>query len=380
MKKLHTSLLGLISSLLCLMALPGHSGSKPCGDPSSVNKYDSDTELVFFPSFAVPGDMTGSWKVGIHAWAFEPERDSVKRKILVDIVKKDLGLENVDVRSKNFEAMAGYLLVDQEGSKDVAVTIGGADYCVGRTNKNGHAESVISVDEGALGSSLVTQGGGRYILFHAETSSLPKRRFAGKARVIEKKAIMVVSDIDDTIRITNVRDRQKAIENTFCRPFLPVPGMAKLYARMAGYGAVINYVSAGPWQLYHPLAEFLQREGFPEGLFQMRYFGFSKNLSALFASSDSVKKPFIESLMKKFPGHRFIFFGDSGEQDPELYGECARMNPRQVAGIYIRNITDETYNTPRMVKAFRDLPPGLWRLFINAREFDGEIIQRAFDK
>ena len=69
-----------------------------------------------------------------------------------------------------------------------------------------------------------------------------------------------------------------AIESTFCRPFVPVPGMAKLYAALSRYGAVINYVSASPWQLYPPLAEFLRREGFPEGLFQMKQFGFSNNL------------------------------------------------------------------------------------------------------
>ena len=43
--------------------------------------------------------------------------------------------------------MAGYLLVDQEGSRDIAVTIGGEDYCAGKTNKNGHVETIISVDE-----------------------------------------------------------------------------------------------------------------------------------------------------------------------------------------------------------------------------------------
>ena len=66
-------------------AQPGHSDSQPCGDSSAVNNLDSDTELLFFPSFAVPGEKAGSWKIGIHAWAYEPERDSVKRKILVDL-------------------------------------------------------------------------------------------------------------------------------------------------------------------------------------------------------------------------------------------------------------------------------------------------------
>ncbi len=379
MKKLHALLLSVIACSLFLAAQNGRGEKNPCDDAPSVNNYDGDTELMFFPSFAIPGNTTGTWKIGIHAWVYEPEKDSVKRKILIDTVKNDLGLKSTDERSRNFETMARYLLVDQEVSKTVAVTIGGREYCVGKTSKNGHAESEILLHEGDAGSAFVREGGTRYILFHGESSSVPKRRFNGKARIIEKNEVMIVSDIDDTIRISDVRDRQKLIENTFCKPFVAVPGMAELYATLARRGAVINYVSAGPWQLYPPLAEFLRHEGFPEGLFQMRYFGFSKNLSALFAPSESVKKPFIEGLMKKFSGHRFIFIGDSGERDPELYGECARMKPEQVAGIYIRNVTDEANDAPRMVKAFRGLPAGLWRLFKNINEYNAEIIQRTLN-
>jgi len=72
MKKLHTPLLVVIPCLLCLLAFPYRGGPKPCGNPSSVNVIESDTELLFFPSVAVPGARPGSWKVGIHAWAYEP--------------------------------------------------------------------------------------------------------------------------------------------------------------------------------------------------------------------------------------------------------------------------------------------------------------------
>jgi hypothetical protein len=380
MKKLHRSFLAIIPCLLCLMTLPGQGVMKPSNDSSSSNAVDGDAELLFLPTYAVPGGRPGLWKLGIHAWVYEPEKDSIKRKLLVDMARKDLGLKERDAASRNFESMAAYLLVDQEGSMNISVTVGGTDYGIGKTNKNGHAESEIIIEEKALGPSMVRRNGSRYIMFYADTSSQPKRRFYGKARIIEKGEVFVVSDIDDTIRITGVRDRAMLIENTFFRPFVPVPGMAAIYATMARNGAVVNYVSAGPWQLYPPLAEFLRREGFPDGLFRMRYFGFSKNLSALFESSESVKKPFIEGLMKQFPGHRFIFFGDSGEQDPELYGECARMSPGQVAGIYIRNVTDESIDSPRMVKAFRDLPAGLWRLFKDIREYNGEIIRRTINR
>lgn len=44
-------------------------------------------------------------------------------------------------------------------------------------------------------------------------------------------------------------------------------------------------------------------------------------------------------LLEAFPQARFILFGDSGEQDLELYQAVARARPDQVLAIYIRDIT-----------------------------------------
>jgi len=43
-------------------------------------------------------------------------------------------------------------------------------------------------------------------------------------------------------------------------------------------------------------------------------------------------------------------------------------------------VTDESIDSPRMVKAFRDLPAGLWRLFKDIREYNGEIIRRTINR
>ena len=72
-------------------------------------------------------------------------------------------------------------------------------------------------------------------------------------------------------------------------------------------------------------------------------------------------------MLAKFPERNFILIGDSGEADPEIYGDIARRHPGRVRAILIRNVTAERADAPRYVDgAFRDLPPDLWLVFDHA--------------
>jgi phosphatidate phosphatase APP1 len=76
----------------------------------------------------------------------------------------------------------------------------------------------------------------------------------------------------------------------------------------------------------------------------------------------------IRSLLKAYPQRRFLLVGDSGERDPEIYGAMARRYPQQVAGVYIRRLSDEPKQATRLARAFRRLDPSLVRLFAEADE------------
>jgi len=59
----------------------------------------------------------------------------------------------------------------------------------------------------------------------------------------------------------------------------------------------------------------------------------------LFESSGDHKHKGISDIMDAFMDAKFLFFGDSGEQDLELYVDIARQRPRQVLGVFIRDVT-----------------------------------------
>ena len=76
----------------------------------------------------------------------------------------------------------------------------------------------------------------------------------------------------------------------------------------------------------------------------------------------------IEPLLSGWPKRRFVLVGDSGERDPEVYGEIARRHPDRVHRIFIRDVTGERSDAARYKEAFRDVPAGSWSVFRNAEE------------
>jgi len=90
----------------------------------------------------------------------------------------------------------------------------------------------------------------------------------------------------------------------------------------------------------------------------------------LFGSQEGYKTPVIEELLAALPGRRFVLIGDSGEQDPELYGAIARKHPGQVAAIFIRNVTGEKPGAERFRKAFEGIAAQGWKLFNQPAELD----------
>ena len=174
----------------------------------------------------------------------------------------------------------------------------------------------------------------------------------------------MISDIDDTVKVSEVRHKKKLIDNTFCQPFRAVDGMAQTYRRWADAGAKFHFVSSSPWQLYEPLTRFLADNRFPAGTFHLKRFRFKDRTALDLLADPLTSKPrVIGPLLETYPQRKFVLVGDSGEQDPEVYALMARKYPQQILRIFIRNVTDEAADSPRYQHCFRDLPADLWQVF-----------------
>ena len=322
----------------------------------------SDERIVFYPSVAqrAKGD-TNRWRAEIRGCVFEPE----KRGWTLAMLREALDLKDVVMTPAEEEILnerARLFLVDHERGKKVFIRLGTNEFYVGKSGADGRFSGEITFPTLAA------------VSFNAVLKPGDGREFQGQLFPLEAEGVSVISDIDDTIKITEVSDRKTTLRNTFLREFQAVPGMAQLYQAIARSNrASFHYISASPWQLYEPLAVFAGSSSFPAGTVELKQFRWKdRSFFSLFADPEKYKPSVIEPLLKQFPKRKFVLIGDSGERDPEIYGTLARKFPRQIARIYIRDVTNESADSARYRVAFRNMPAANWRVFREPGELQVE--------
>jgi len=191
-------------------------------------------------------------------------------------------------------------------------------------------------------------------------------------QVIEPRGVSLISDIDDTIKRSNISLGAKEIfRNTFVRDLgdLTIDGVKDWYNTLHNMGVRIHYCSNSPWQLYPVIATYFKLAGLPPGSLHLkRYTGM---LQGIFEPVAERKKGTLEKIMNDFPERKFLLVGDSGEADLEVYTELAVAYPSRIKAIFIRDVTtpeqagyfDSAYdprearNIPKTSRTRQDTPP-----------------------
>ncbi len=322
-----------------------------------------DEEILFFPTAARLSADRSHWIVPLHAWVFEAEAESLWRRGTLEALSRSFGLEAGAAESAIFRQRARWFLVDNERGKRFGLTLAADGQDLGPSGADGHLRAEIALPRRAASEEAASF----WLRYAAVLPPGDPRRFEGEALFASAEGLSVISDIDDTIKISRVTDRRALLTHTFLKPFEAAPGMAEAYARLAAAGADFHYVSSSPWQLFPALRDFMAAAAFPRGSFHLRQFRLKdESLLNLFKSSRETKPPVIDALFAAYPRRRFLLIGDSGEQDPEIYGDIARRHPGRVQHIYIRRVTSESRQAERYRSAFASLPAGLWTLFDDA--------------
>ncbi len=145
--------------------------------------------------------------------------------------------------------------------------------------------------------------------------------------------LLVVSDFDDTVAVTNVTSPVKLVESALLKDSdtqAVVPGMAAFYGCMKQPTApAFALVSGSPVQYLPRIRKFLDRHGFPTG------FGlYLRDIGPTTLSG--YKQPAIRRLLQQF-SQPVVLVGDSGEKDPEVYAQIRDEFPGRVKAIYIRD-------------------------------------------
>ncbi|KAK0645843.1 hypothetical protein B0T16DRAFT_412045 [Cercophora newfieldiana] len=159
-------------------------------------------------------------------------------------------------------------------------------------------------------------------------------------QIIESKGVSLISDIDDTIKRSNIAlGAREIFRNTFIRDLadLTVEGVKEWYHALSNMGVKIHYCSNSPWQLFPMLATYFLTAGLPPGSIHLKHY--SGMLQGIFEPVAERKKGTLERILRDFPQRQFLLVGDSGEADLEVYTELAVANPGRILAVFIRDVT-----------------------------------------
>ncbi len=328
---------------------------------AQVSDLGTAEVVVFYPSYLTWNTETESWSGFILGKVHEPS-DGVSRKLKLAAVRKLLDIDGdlTGDQERLFQSRAGEFTVDNKRKRKIAVRIGDRKFISSPSLANGHFAIEVTWSGGQAGVTLP---------FTAGLSAADPREFGGQLHLLGPAGISVISDIDDTVKESNVLDHDELLANTFLRKYRVVDGMPQLYKQWGDQGATVHFVTGSPWQLYHPLWVFLREHRFPGVEIQMRHLRLKdSSIVKFFRDPRAYKSRRIRDILRRFPERRFILVGDSGERDPRIYATLARKYPDRVVGIFIRAVRSDHRDRSRFRELFRGIDPSRWIIFHKADE------------
>lgn len=339
----------------------------------SHSELDGDQNVVLYPTFAYHDEATSTWRMPINGFVYQNGRESIRQRMFLRFMQQLLKIDREAITSSTIfqERIRGFLHEPQKGVS-VVFHVGENNQAVnGISKRTGHVRVEATLDsrqmptEAQMLLSAVDAGPIRHKL-NCRVHFAPgdQRQIENKVNIVPPRGVSVISDIDDTLKISQVAHSKQLLHNTFLNPFATVPGMAQLYQSWEDQGAAFHYVSSSPWQLFEPLDTLLYDAGFPVGSYHLRSYRFGDpSVFKIFLSRKRNKYNIIKSIFRMFPKRRFVLVGDSGEKDAEIYGKVARKFPHQIERILIRRVEGRAWTRQRVSKAFRKIPMELWQSF-----------------
>jgi phosphatidate phosphatase APP1 len=319
-----------------------------------LDELKSDKEVVVYPTYGYrKGVDEGTWVIPVRVWVSKARRLPVSDEV-VGVFVSDMGALDADDIARLRSRIKSFV-ADDDSREAVSVKFDadpeGRTYQLpGVTDPNGLIQHDLEIPDAKARTLLEAQGSAAGWL--SFTASAEGFEGPGRARMVEPEGLSVISDIDDTIKVTEVpAGKRIVLRNTFLREYAAAAGMAERY-RAFGDGVMFHYVSGSPWQLYKLLGEFVGAS-YPEGAFHMKdvrknllvhesWHDF-KNFAAGDAATFEQKVGQISRVMLNLPRRDFVLVGDSGEKDPEVFRETRKTFGPRVREIFIRDVVDERH-------------------------------------
>lgn len=181
------------------------------------------------------------------------------------------------------------------------------------------------------------------------------------AYLVPPIGITIISDIDDTLRVTKIYRPKEGLLNTFARSYVPWMNMPDIFLDWSRLPNVhFHYLSTTLERLTRNYMEFVYKT-YPEGSFDTRPLNFGDLRATL-----SIRDFLLRKIFATYPQRKFVLVGDTSSLDVlKDYSLLAKDFPDQVQCIFIRktDATDSEDKIPYDTSKFQDVDPNLYMFF-----------------
>ena len=326
-------------------------------------------QITCYPSYGYQTER-GSWLINLLGLTFQSPPWNLRQKMLLRLLGSAMKADKSELQGDTFQNRVRPFFFEADKGQKLFAEIGDQTYRLKKkSRRNGRFDCWLVLDDSVVQQFASQEGEYRRVLkFSIASGHEDSTAIACEVELVQSNGLTIVSDIDDTIKVSTVSDRRELLMNTFVRDFRSVDGMASIYRQWQAAGAMFHYVSSSPWQLFDSLEQMLGDCDFPQGTMHLRNFRLRDQFLKKVMIRRKGKASAIKRLVQNLPSHNFILIGDSGEKDPEIYQKIARRYPEQIQGIFIRDLAARPMEADRIQKLRRAIRDGSLGLFADADE------------
>ncbi len=145
---------------------------------------------------------------------------------------------------------------------------------------------------------------------------------------VEAKEIVIISDLDDTLRMANIEKKVKAAGKliTGVKPF---EGLRAIFNEIKQTESEVKfYYLSNSYPFLYCGEKWTAKHGFPKGIVYQRSL---KDKSKVFKTLK------LREIAKRHPEASFILFGDNVEHDPDFYRNFLKENQQADIRVFIRD-------------------------------------------
>ena len=195
-----------------------------------VARYDHE-EMMLFPNVGFQR-KEGDWRLNLHGWRFQSSKknkllgessSAVAERLARLVASTDQRVYYNDTFQR--DRLKPFMVQDERNEK-ILIMIGSKHNYTTKTDNEGQFRTSFIIPNADVQELKKTLKNDQVITYKAIGDNADV--WEGKIHLLEQKGLSVISDIDDTIKISEVLDKIRLVANTFIHGFRVVEGKSRM--------------------------------------------------------------------------------------------------------------------------------------------------------